>query len=215
MQRICRLICKICRICKQICKQICTKYDIKYAKNMQNMQKNMQNMLDHKTLQVCPKICKICNKYATYVSQNLICRICTPSPHFADVAQAQLCSFLVARAGLVKSVHLNRTVTASSWISPSPPGSGVPGRAGGCWQPVGYKPNGVINKLFASNVATMLLRPRWRRLAAAAPPEGTTMGMFIFKFSPGGPLAALLIIMMIRGRSLRRTLISRCPINST
>ena len=82
MQRICRLIYKICRICKQICKKICTKYDIKYATNMQNMQKNMQNMSDHKTLQVYPKICKICNKYAKYVSQNLICRICTP--HFAD-----------------------------------------------------------------------------------------------------------------------------------
>ena len=82
MQRICRLICKICRICKKICKKICRKYDIKYATNMQNMQKNMQNMSDHKTLQVYPKICKICNKYAKYVSQNLICRICTP--HFAD-----------------------------------------------------------------------------------------------------------------------------------
>ncbi len=50
---------------------------------MQNMQKNMQNMSDHKTMQVYPKICKICNKYAKYVSQNLICRICIP--HFADV----------------------------------------------------------------------------------------------------------------------------------
>ena len=49
---------------------------------MQNMQKNMQNMSDHKTLQFYPKICKICNKYAKYVSQKLICRICTP--HFAD-----------------------------------------------------------------------------------------------------------------------------------
>jgi hypothetical protein len=39
-------------------------------------------MSDKKTFQVCPKICKICNKYAKYVSQNLICRICTP--HFAD-----------------------------------------------------------------------------------------------------------------------------------
>ena len=82
MQRICRLICKICRIRTKICKKICTKYDIKYAINMQNMQKNMQNMSDHKTLQFYPKICKICNKYAKYVSQNLICRICTP--HFAD-----------------------------------------------------------------------------------------------------------------------------------
>ncbi len=51
---------------------------------MQNMQNNMQNMSEHKTLQVYPKICKICNKYAKYVSQNLICRICTP--HFADDA---------------------------------------------------------------------------------------------------------------------------------
>ncbi len=82
MQRICRLICKICRICKQICNKICTKYDIKYATNMQNMQKNMQNMSYQKTFQVYPKICKICNEYAKYVSQNLICRICTP--HFAD-----------------------------------------------------------------------------------------------------------------------------------
>ncbi len=49
---------------------------------MQNMQKNMQNMLDPKKIQVYPKICKICNKYAKYVSQNLICIICTP--HFAD-----------------------------------------------------------------------------------------------------------------------------------
>ena len=88
MQRICRLICKICRICKQTCNKICTKYDIKYATNMQNMQKNMQNMSDHKTLQVYPKICKICNKYAKYVSQNLICRICTP--HFADVPAVTL-----------------------------------------------------------------------------------------------------------------------------
>ncbi len=83
MQRICRLICKICRICKQKCNKICTKYDMKYVKNMQNMQKNMQNMSDQKIFQVCPKICKICNKYAKNVSQNLICRICTP--HFADV----------------------------------------------------------------------------------------------------------------------------------
>ncbi len=82
MQRICRLICKICRICKKICKKICTKYDTKYTTNMQNMQKNMQNMSDHKTFQVYHKICKICNKYAKYVGQNLICRICTP--HFAD-----------------------------------------------------------------------------------------------------------------------------------
>jgi hypothetical protein len=82
MQRICRLICKICRICKQICTKICTKYDIKYATNMQNMQKNMQNMSYQKTFQVYPKICKICKKYAKYVSQNVICRICTP--HFAD-----------------------------------------------------------------------------------------------------------------------------------
>jgi hypothetical protein len=82
MQRICRLICKICRICKQICNKICTKYDIRYAINMQNMQKNMQNMSYQKTFQVYPKICKICNEYAKYVSQNLICRICTP--HFAD-----------------------------------------------------------------------------------------------------------------------------------
>ncbi len=92
MQRICRLIWKICRICKQICNKICTKYDIKYATNMQNMQKNMQNMSDKKTLKVCRRICKICNKYAKYVSQNLICRICTP--HFADgvSAPASWCS---------------------------------------------------------------------------------------------------------------------------
>jgi hypothetical protein len=51
---------QICRICK----------------------KNMQNMSYQKTFQVYPKICKICNEYAKYVSQNLICRICTP--HFAD-----------------------------------------------------------------------------------------------------------------------------------
>ncbi len=49
---------------------------------MQNMQQNMQNMSYQKTFQVYPKICKICNKYAKYVSQNFICRICTP--HFAD-----------------------------------------------------------------------------------------------------------------------------------
>ncbi len=47
------------------------------------MQKNMQNMSCQKTFQVYPKICKICNEYAKYVSQNLICRIWTP--HFADV----------------------------------------------------------------------------------------------------------------------------------
>ncbi len=67
---------------QKICKKICKKYDIKYVKNMQNMQNNMQNMSDQKTFQVCPKICKICNKDAKYLSQNLICRICTP--HFAD-----------------------------------------------------------------------------------------------------------------------------------
>jgi hypothetical protein len=49
---------------------------------MQNMQTNMQNMSYKKTFQVYPKICKICIEYAKYVSQNVICRICTP--HFAD-----------------------------------------------------------------------------------------------------------------------------------
>ncbi len=52
---------------------------------MQNMHKNMQNMSDQKTFQVCNKICKICNKDAKYVSQNLICGICTPHRDFADV----------------------------------------------------------------------------------------------------------------------------------
>ncbi len=43
-------------------------------------------MSDKKTFQVYPKICKICNKYAEYVSQNLICtgRICTGS-HFKSL----------------------------------------------------------------------------------------------------------------------------------
>ncbi len=82
MQRICRLLCKICRICKQICNKICTKYDINFVKNMQNMQKKYAKYVRSKTFQVCSKICKICNKYAKYVSQNFICRICTS--HFAD-----------------------------------------------------------------------------------------------------------------------------------
>ncbi len=66
------------------------------------MQKNMQNMSDHETFQVYPKICKICNKYAKYVSQNLICRICTP--HFADGAGGQW-RLLPARCGCCASVR--------------------------------------------------------------------------------------------------------------
>ncbi len=54
----------------------------KICQNMQNMQKNMQNMSDQKIFAFCTKICKICDKYAKHVSQNLICRICTL--HFAD-----------------------------------------------------------------------------------------------------------------------------------
>ncbi len=50
--------------CKPICKTICTKYDIKYEKKYAEYGKNMQNMLGQLTFEVCPKICKICNKYA-------------------------------------------------------------------------------------------------------------------------------------------------------
>jgi hypothetical protein len=147
MQRICRLICKICRICKQICKKICTKYDIKYATNMQNMQKNMQNMSDHKTLQVYPKICKICNKYAKYVSQNLICRICTP--HFADGVIIQ-----PVTATVTDQAHrVSLRVPLNSLDFPRPAGPRPETRL------AGYKPKGVIQRLFPSNVATMLLRP--------------------------------------------------------
>ncbi len=116
MQRICRLICKIFRICKQICKKICTKYDIKYATNMQNMQKNMQNMSDHKTFQVYPKICKICNKYAKYVSQNLICRICTP--HFADAHSGSGCWHPAVTVALaLAGHHWQAWVVTSAWYS--------------------------------------------------------------------------------------------------
>ncbi len=52
-------------------------------------------------------------------------------------------------------------------------------------QPAGYKPKGVIQRLFPSNLATMLLRPMSRRLAATAPPEGRTMEMVRFFRSPG------------------------------
>ncbi len=61
-----RLICKICRICKQICNKICTKYDIKYATNRQICKK------------ICRTICKICHikkhfkfipKYAKYATK--------------------------------------------------------------------------------------------------------------------------------------------------
>ncbi len=50
---------QICKICKKICKICHIKKHFKFI------------------------LCKICNKYAKYVSQNVICRICTP--HFADV----------------------------------------------------------------------------------------------------------------------------------
>ncbi len=74
---------------------------------MQNMQKKLQNtMSDQKTFAVCTKICKICNKYAKYVSQNLICRICTP--HFADdaaVLQTESVALLVSNIHDIILVH--------------------------------------------------------------------------------------------------------------
>jgi hypothetical protein len=58
----------------------------KICKNMQNiqvmMQKNMQNMSRQKKIAICHEYEKKYAKYAKYVSQKIICKICIH--HFAD-----------------------------------------------------------------------------------------------------------------------------------
>ncbi len=80
------------KICHKICKEY-AKYAKKYAKYV--ISKNISSLY---------KICKICNEYAKYVSQNLICRICTP--HFADGARFQMSGCRVRVRGTVTHVSL-------------------------------------------------------------------------------------------------------------